>query len=502
MKNIKKHQPPNNSSALDLSIALPGLIKPDVVVDNTQSAGPIILSLDSLGKSRYHLSEDETPTTVVRDARAAFMPSDGDTNREQNVMAAASTFDRVGFCCLPHKSKVRTWNEDRGMLLGSDVSRVYRYEIESIVRNILLRQYAVIEVDCPPAVLKRGPGSKNNFYGSGVHQDFGLTLQDYLNNYYAYDPTSGSIAKGVRKKFDGDEVTGVMVINFWRPVGGYTKDNPLRMKPLAVCDPSTVNTEDTFHYGLDAKPFGGREGRTTDQMGLKANSNHGWYYYPQMTDDEVLVFKQLEVWKTDTERREDMPVRGCFHTAIDDPNTPVDASPRSSTEFRVLVYIGKEKDADTAERETSWAPPAPLWPKTSDEWGMLAADMGSIGMIVIGLIQSCPAIPGSIPFLLSFGVIAVTAGILNFVFSLKRKGQGKDRYPLAVGIVQMIGIAQIGLGIWGMVLCFPNFQYFSEPSPDTCELGVMIAMVIPSAIIALVIVGVLGFGLYSTLKKS
>eukprot|EP00956_Cyclotella_meneghiniana_P023438 scaffold45662_cov73-Cyclotella_meneghiniana.AAC.3 len=376
----------SSASALDISIALPGLIKPDVVVDNTQSAGPVILSLDSLGKSsQYHLSEEDSPVTLVRDARAAFMPSSSDTTQEEDAtaaVAASSTFNQHGFCCLSHKTKVQTWNEDyiRGMLLGSDISRVYKYEIEYIVRNILLRQYNVIEVECPAAVLKRGPGSKNNFYGSGVHQDFGLTLKDYLNNMMAYDPT-GSIAKGIQNKFDNDEVRGAMVINFWRPIGGYTKENPLLMKPLAVCDPSTVDTEDTFHYGLDAKPFGGREGRTTDQMGLKPNSNHKWYYYPQMTDDEVLVFKQLEVWKTDMEKRENMPVRGCFHSAIDDPNTPIDTLPRSSTEFRVLVYIGKETDTNNTEQKTSWSPPAPLWPKSLGEWGMLVSDMGSIGMI-------------------------------------------------------------------------------------------------------------------------
>ena len=31
----------------------------------------------------------------------------------------------------------------------------------------------------PGAVLKRGPGSLNNFYGTGVHQDYGLTPEAY-----------------------------------------------------------------------------------------------------------------------------------------------------------------------------------------------------------------------------------------------------------------------------------------------------------------------------------
>lgn len=48
-----------------------------------------------------------------------------------------------------------------------------------------------------------------------------------------------------------------MVINFWRPVGGYTKANPLLNNPLAVCDPCSVKNSDTVHTGLDAHLFGG-----------------------------------------------------------------------------------------------------------------------------------------------------------------------------------------------------------------------------------------------------
>ena len=74
-----------------------------------------------------------------------------------------------------------------------------------------------------------------------------------------------------------------------------------------------------------------------------------------MTDDEVLVFKQIEVWKNDLEPREEFPIRGCFHAALDDPNTPEGTEPRCSTECRVLVYLGEKKDDQN--NTDPWTPP-------------------------------------------------------------------------------------------------------------------------------------------------
>lgn len=91
---------------------------------------------------------------------------------------AASFFNTKGFCLFPQITKVKQWNEDyiKGMICGSDITSVYAPELESIIRNHLLSQYKIISVDCPPAILRRGPNSKNNFYGSGAHQDFGITI--------------------------------------------------------------------------------------------------------------------------------------------------------------------------------------------------------------------------------------------------------------------------------------------------------------------------------------
>lgn len=177
-----------------------------------------------------------------------------------------------------------------------------------------------------------------------------------------------------------------------------------------------------------------------------------------------------------------------------DPNTPVGNPPRQSTECRVTVYIGKKKEDDELAKQ--WTPPPPLYPKSGSEWGLLMLDMGSIGMIFAAVWSKCPAIPSYLSFVYSFAIIGMVVGLIKFHYSLRREGEDR-RHPFANCNVQMLGLAQLALGILGMLLIFPNVEYLGNPSPDTCELGPTLAMFIPSVIIALGLVGLLGFGMYS-----
>jgi len=480
----------DETSPLDLTVPLPGFVRPEIVPDNRQSAQKIIV--DAHKDNDVYFPLEEGPNVQVKDARTI----QGDSLSVEN---ACDLFRDKGFCLFPQKTQVKNWNEDyiKGIVFGSDISKAYAPELEAIIRNHLLSDYHVVKVECPAAVLRRGPQSKNNFYGSGVHQDYGLTLEDFKNNKDAYDP-SGQASTETQTKFDQEAVCGIMIINFWRPIDGYTKENPLVTKPLAVCDSASVKTADTLHTGLNAEAFGGLKGKLTDQMALKHSPDQRWFYYPNMIDDEVLVFKQLEIWKDDPlDKREEMPGRGCFHTAFEDPNTPEGAPPRKSTECRVVVYVGKKK-TDEEKGAEPWIPPAPLWPKTSNEWGNLGLDFASLGMIFAAVFGKCPEIPDYLHFAFSFCIVGILVGMIKFFYSLRREGND-ERHPCAKGLVDMLGLTQLGLGIWGMVLVFPNLSYLADPSPETCELGPMLAMFIPAVIIALVIIGVTCMVIYACL---
>ena len=68
------------------------------------------------------------------------------------------------------------------------------------------------------------------------------------------------------------------------------------MKPLTVCDPNTVDRKDIVPTALVGFP-GTKDGADTSQSSLKYNPNQKWYYFPEMTNNEVMVFKQFEYFK-------------------------------------------------------------------------------------------------------------------------------------------------------------------------------------------------------------
>jgi hypothetical protein len=96
---------------------------------------------------------------------------------------------------------------------------------------------------------------------------------------------------------------------------------PLRSLPLCFLDSSTLRKDD--FVTIDSKSLG-------ITIGLKDNPNHKFYYYPDMTVDEMVVFKQFHRFRKETSVR--MPV---FHTAFADPAADENTEGRVSFEYRV-----------------------------------------------------------------------------------------------------------------------------------------------------------------------
>ena len=72
--------------------------------------------------------------------------------------------------------------------------------------------------------------------------------------------------------------------------------------------------------------------RTAETYHISFHPDHQWYYFPDMTPDEVIVFKVF-----DSDHSKGVPFTA--HTAFDDPNTPIDARRRESVESRALVLF-------------------------------------------------------------------------------------------------------------------------------------------------------------------
>ena len=72
------------------------------------------------------------------------------------------------------------------------------------------------------------------------------------------------------------------IVNVWRSAPGA---GTIQREPLAVCDPSSVEDDDRVHYEMIYPD------RVGGNYALTHTPRHRWMYYPQMTEDEALLFK-------------------------------------------------------------------------------------------------------------------------------------------------------------------------------------------------------------------
>ena len=265
------------------------------------------------------LAAEDTPPARIYDARqlqAEALAKPG--------ASEARFFEDNGFVLLSHDSAVEDWDVD-AMAPDNPLSRAYHPEVAALIQDRLLPGHRLDMWQGPP--LRRGPGTLNPDYAGGIHQDFGLVIDDYQEALEAF--SSPEIGKIFRARYDQEEVIGLVAINFWRTVG---MKGPLRHMPLAFCHPRSIDVADVVPVGLiDFAPTG----RPTNQTSLRYRAAQRWFYYPEMTAGDVLAFKQFQTLKVSPEPR----VEGCFHSAFELPNTPADAEVRQSCEHRVTVFL-------------------------------------------------------------------------------------------------------------------------------------------------------------------
>lgn len=109
------------------------------------------------------------------------------------------------------------------------------------------------------------------------------------------------------------------ILNLWRSIR-----HPVLDAPLAMCDARSVAPGDLVASDIFYPD------RAGEIYQLLHNHEHAWSYFPAMTRDEVLIFRQF-----------DSATAACYtpHAAFEHPLAPPDAAPRESIEIRcLLVY--------------------------------------------------------------------------------------------------------------------------------------------------------------------
>ena len=119
-------------------------------------------------------------------------------------------------------------------------------------------------------------------------------------------------------------------INLWRNIA----ETPIENDHLAMLDERTTVKPDDY---IPRDFFG--DGYTQVQYGLNARhaSLHKWYYFPQMTKNEAIIFKQMDSDYTKSGRI-------CFHMSVNDPSVKAPTPPRQSIEVRMMCYWNKTEE--------------------------------------------------------------------------------------------------------------------------------------------------------------
>ena len=112
--------------------------------------------------------------------------------------------------------------------------------------------------------------------------------------------------------------------NVWRAITPPPQDFP-----LAVCDAQSISpTDEVTVTAITAELQGDI---VHDTMSYVHNPAHRWYYFPDMTIDEVIVFKSGDSDANGAVR--------VAHTAFTDPTCPPGVPTRASVEMRALAVF-------------------------------------------------------------------------------------------------------------------------------------------------------------------
>ncbi|KAK9782753.1 putative Hydroxylase/desaturase asaB [Seiridium cardinale] len=129
------------------------------------------------------------------------------------------------------------------------------------------------------------------------------------------------------------EKTRWAMINLWRPI------ETIRREPLALCDARSTRDEDLVPVSIELPPKGrgNHDGVSgTDLISISIyykqhSPNEKWYYFEEMTPEEVLFVKIFDTIK------DGKTARNSPHSAFDYSGNPGNLM-RKSIEVRTLVF--------------------------------------------------------------------------------------------------------------------------------------------------------------------
>lgn len=225
----------------------------------------------------------------------------------QNGRPLRDTFDldTHGFVFADHVTQMKDFTDE------GERQRVYDAEVQALIKKYS-GATAVHVFDHTLRVSDEALQKKMNARPTvkGVHNDY----------------TEGSAPVRLREVLGDAEAERRLnkrwaIIQVWRPIRG----NVLR-DPLGICDGRSIPRQGFIRVERRYKY------RTGEVYHIAHHPAHVWFYFPEMTRNEALVFK---VFDSDASK----PSRFTAHSAFDDPSTPAGAPSRESIETRCFAFF-------------------------------------------------------------------------------------------------------------------------------------------------------------------
>ncbi len=226
------------------------------------------------------------------------------TIQNGRFVADRLSLDDQGFLLVEHKTKVADFFDP------AQLESVYYPEVVELIK-IASGASRVVIFD---HTLRSGDGAE---------REAKLIREPVLSAHNDYTEWSGP--NRLREILPGEAETLLVrrfaIIQVWRAI-----DRPIESNPLALADAQSVSIEDWL---IAERRYPHRVGQT---YRLKYNPNHRWFYFPEMTRDEAVVFKVYDSEK-------DGRARFTPHTSFEDPTSPANAAPRQSIEARAFAFF-------------------------------------------------------------------------------------------------------------------------------------------------------------------
>lgn len=240
------------------------------------------------------------------------------------VLPRTHGWERCGFELMDHHSAVKNWHS------ADEIQAIYYDEIASFAERISGCSYALVS-----GHISRNPeqAKLHEDYGpiTFVHSDFTESYGELIKDFYSGDRNEAQMGLD-RAGISSDQVaaaTRVLILQFWRNVGSREMDFP-----LALCDTETVSRDELRSFHVSNYAGGDFSFDTFGVVAPAEGGKHRWYTFPQMTQDEVVVFRTYDSLRVERSEPFWTP-----HSAFRDPNVPSGGPSRSSIEIRATCLF-------------------------------------------------------------------------------------------------------------------------------------------------------------------